>query len=403
MAVKNMGISVGEDNFSKIRSNNLYYVDKTLFISDFLEDISTNITLITRPTKFGKTLNISMLKYFLSEDYKREEIIKMFKGLNIMNHKDICSKHMNKHSVIHIDLKEAIGYNWRNTMLSFNRIMANKYRESRDKILPHLRKEDLEYYNKIESNKGTKEDYLYSLVNLIVFLNRSSSEKIIILIDGYDSIINQGFICGYYKKSKIFFTKWYNNLKGVLSSTKILLAGEFNISNDNSFIRTSRININSVLSKNYEDHFGFTEKEAEDMAIYYERSLEVLKDWYKGYNFGNNTLYNPWSITKYCKSSGLVEENWIDPNANKLISRILLSGDLKVKEEIESMLKGEILKRKLSSELKSKNASREDILTLLLQSGYLTYKNSEDNLYELTIPNKEVKKAISSLIDRVNL
>ena len=392
------GIPIGREDFRDIRENNLYYIDKTKFIEDILLD-GTQVKLFCRPRRFGKTLNMSTLKYFF--DIKdKEKNRKLFDGLYIENSPLI--KEQGKYPVIFISMKGITGLSWKE---SFNEIklkvkeLFRDYSSLVDKF-DKYDKGDFEKYILDIENIGEAE-LKKSLHMLTKLLYKYYDQKVVVLIDEYDSPIMTAYEKGYYTEMINFFKAFYGDVLktneylhiGVL--TGIVRVAQAGILSDlNNFISYT------VLDDNYNQAFGLVEKEVKDILEYYQIGYEMpeVKEWYDGYNFGNVDIYNPWSILNFVKNKK-VKSYWVNSSGNAVILNMLLLSDGAVFSSLEDLIKDRDVIIYINESIRmGDNLSPNNIWELMLFSGYLTVKEELDSTtYIVKIPNMEVRKLFKAL------
>ena len=383
-------IPIGLSDFKHLIEEDFYYFDKTNFIEQVIED-GAQVKLFTRPRRFGKTLNMSMLKYFF--DIKEaEENRKLFKNLYI--EKTNSFKEQGKYPVIFLSLKDLKATTWEEMEKDIKSTIASLFLEYED-LYYELGEFDKPLFKKIAIKEVDIENLKDALKVLVKILYKKYNEKVVVLIDEYDSPLVSAYINGYYGKAKDFFKTFYSTVlkdnnylqMGVLTGIiRVIKAGIFSDLNN---LRTY-----TILSDDYTDSYGLTEKEVEkslkDYGLEYE--ISKVKDWYDGYKFGDSEVYNPWSILNFLQDKEL-RAYWVDTSGNDLIKNVLKMTNKNIITALERLFNGEGLRQNLSgtSDL-SKILSDDEIWELLLFSGYLTIeeKIDQDN-YILRLPNKEVK------------
>ena len=386
------GIPIGREDFRDIRENNLYYIDKTKFIEDILLD-GTQVKLFCRPRRFGKTLNMSTLKYFF--DIKdKEKNRKLFDGLYIENSPLI--KEQGKYPVIFISMKGITGLSWKE---SFNEIklkvkeLFRDYSSLVDKF-DKYDKGDFEKYILDIENIGEAE-LKKSLHMLTKLLYKYYDQKVVVLIDEYDSPIMTAYEKGYYTEMINFFKAFYGD---VLKTNEYLqmgvLTGIIRVTQAGIFSDLNNIENYTILKKSYSQYFGLLEAEVEEALRYYgiEYKLDEVRAWYDGYNFAGTEVYNPLSILKYIKEKEL-ESYWINTSGNALIMEIIANSDDRVIKDLEKLFEEKELETTVDLELDmGKSLLESDIWSLMLSSGYLTIKEKIDRKnYIIKIPNKEIR------------
>ena len=383
-------IGIGLSDFKELIEEDFYYFDKTKFIDEIVKD-GAKVKLFTRPRRFGKTLNMSMLKYFFDVE-KKEENRKLFKDLYI--EKTDSFKEQGQYPVVFLSLKDLKAATWEIMEKDIKSTVASLFLEYED-LYYELGEFDKPLFKKIATKEEGIENLKEALKVLVKILYKKYNQKVVILIDEYDSPLVSAYINGYYEKAKDFFKTFYSTVlkdnnylqMGVLTGIiRVIKAGIFSDLNN---LRTY-----TILSDDYTDSYGLTEEEVEKSLNDYGIGPEIskVKDWYDGYKFGDSEVYNPWSILNFLQDKEL-RAYWVDTSGNDLINNVLKMKNKNIITALERLFNGEGLRQNLSgtSDL-SKILSNDEIWELLLFSGYLTIeeKIDQDN-YILRLPNKEVK------------
>ena len=416
---ENKTLEIGKSDFKKIVEHNYYFVDKTKLIYDFLNS-KAYISLMPRPKRFGKTVNLSMIEHFF--DINKKDSAKLFNEFEISNKKEFCEQHQNKYPVINLSLKNIKASNWNDCYEKFKKAVSELYKEhifllNSDKIT----KSDKQIFENIINRTASKTDYEFSLVDLSKYLETHFNKDVIILVDEYDTPI----IYAYENTEKPFDSKdkttYYGMViefmqtflgeayKGNNTLQKGLLTGIMRIAKESIFSNWNNFHVFSLTSNYFSDDFGFTEIETEKILKYfnlYDR-FEEVKQWYNGYKFGNTgKIYNPWSIVNYIAfhEDGF-KTHWVNTGRDILIKQRIT--EPKVKENLQDLITGKSIEKKLHenfvfSDLDNEVLENDDdalIWTLLTYSGYLTQikKLKHDN-YELKIPNNEIKTVFKDII-----
>ena len=384
------GIGVGIEDFKKIIEEDCYYFDKTNYIEELLKD-RTEIKLFIRPRRFGKTLNMTTLKYFF-DVRNAEENKKLFKNLYI--EKSEYFKEQGQYPVIFISLKGLKEKTWENCFNEIKVLLRGLY-ENFTFIRDTLSSSEQLEFDKIWLKKDNGE-YTNALKNLTSFLYKYYKKEVILLIDEYDAPLINAYEYGYYDEAILFFKVFYGEaLKTNLYLRTGIMTGIIRVIKAGIFSDLNNLKVYSILDKEYSDFFGFTQEEVkkalEDFNIEYE--LPEVKSWYDGYKFGNSEVYNPWSILNFLQHKEL-EAYWVKTSSNFLIKEALKNTNLDVKESLENLFNGENVEEVITgnSDLSSL-LSYHDIWELLLFSGYLTIdKKIDKKLYSLRLPNREIKE-----------
>jgi len=422
-------LPIGISDFKDIVTGNYYYVDKTLFIKEII-DSGDKILLIPRPRRFGKTLNLSMLKYFYDccpdispqgfqqsspsrgmaspgNNYK-----KLFDSLAIRGAGREYLDKMGKYPVIYLSFRGIKDMDWESCLDNISKLIQKEYARhyyllESPKLLPHERN----YFQKIIDLTGNKNDYANSLENLLVFLSQFYSERAVILIDEYDAPVHAGFNYGYYEEIINFIR---NFLCGGLKDAdqyleKGIITGIMRIAKESIFSGFNNPGVYTLLSEDFRDFFGFTEDEVRTMLEDFQVShmYDQVQSWYNGYRFGGRVIYNPWSILNFLRSKEKeLIPYWLNTSDNQIVETLLTSGGKELKEELELLIRGESIEKPIDENIILKNIShREDLLwSFLLMGGYLkqTAKRRDPAsgkfFYTLSIPNEEVKTTYTAII-----
>ena len=380
----------GISDFKTLIENNYYYVDKTPFISEVGKNVGKTL-LFTRPRRFGKTLNMSMLKYFF-DVRDAEENRKLFKGLEIEN--SLYFKEQGKYPVIFISMKDIKEMSFDRAITEVKNLLSSLYNQF-EFIRKKLNENELIEFNNIWLEKNDN-NLRKALLNLAIFLQKYYQKKVIVLIDEYDTPLVSAYRYGYYREAKNFFSGLYSS---VLKDNTVLqmgvITGIIRVVRAGIFSDLNNLKERSILNKEYDEYFGFLEKETKETLKYYEidSKLEEVHSWYNGYRFGDTKVYNPWSILNFL-SEREFKSYWIDTSENYLIKDILKSADRETFNKLNNLLFG----KEVEEEITGKSTLQEvleahDLWELLLFSGYLTIdKKIEDDIYSIKIPNNEVKK-----------
>ena len=383
-------IGIGVSDFKHLIEEDFYYFDKTKFIDEIIKD-GAQVKLFTRPRRFGKTLNMSMLKYFF-DIKKADENRKLFKDLYI--EKTVSFKEQGQYPVIFLSLKDLKATTWEEMERKIIITLSDFFSEY-EYLLNELTGINFENLKKIIYKEASIDDLTTALKFLTKILYEKYNKKIVVLVDEYDSPLVSAYINGYYEKAKNFFKTFYSSVlkdnnylqMGVLTGIiRVIKAGIFSDLNN---LRTY-----TILSDDYTDSYGLTEEEVEKSLKDYgiEAEISKVKDWYDGYKFGDSEVYNPWSILNFLQDKKL-RAYWVDTSGNDLINNVLKMRNKNIITALERLFNEEGLRQNISgtSDL-SKILSDDEIWELLLFSGYLTVeeKINQDN-YILRLPNKEVK------------
>ena len=408
-------LPIGIDGFEKIRTNDFYYADKTLFIKELLQNWG-EVNLFTRPRRFGKSLNMSMLKCFFEIGGDRA----LFNGLNIIREKELCEKYMGKFPVISISLKSVDGLNFEAASAALRTVIgteAGKFRflKSSNK----LSDEEKTVYAQL-TEVGLSQGSIYtmseeltisSLKILCQLLSRHYGQKVILLVDEYDVPLDKAFQSGYYNEMVTLIRNMLGNaLKTNENLYFAVLTGCLRISKESIFTGLNNLKVHTISDARYDEFFGFTDEDVEELLKFYGLSSykNLIRDWYDGYCFGNVDVYCPWDVINYCDellaNPKLRPKNyWANTSGNNMVRRFIGKADQNTKNEIERLLKGESVSKKIKEELtyQELDDSIDNLWSVLYATGYLTRKGSgqeEEDVLELAIPNKEIKKLFVDLV-----
>ena len=383
-------LAIGLSDFKHLIKEDFYYFDKTKFIEEVIKD-GSQVKLFARPRRFGKTLNMSMLKYFFDIENK-EENKKIFKDLYI--EKTEAFKEQGQYPVIFLSLKDLKALTWEQMEKAIKSTISRLFSEYKY-LLNDLDKFDTLTFENILLKNTELEDLKEALKFLTRILYEKYNKKVVVLIDEYDSPLVSAYINGYYEKAKDFFKTFYSTVLKDNSYLQMgVLTGIIRVIKAGIFSDLNNLSTYTILSDMYTDSYGLTEEEVETSLKYYgiEQEISNVKDWYDGYKFGDSEVYNPWSILNFLRFKEL-RAYWVDTSGNDLINDVLKKITKNTIEALERLFNGEGLKQNISgtSDL-SKLLSEEELWELMLFSGYLTVeeKIDQDN-YVLRLPNKEVR------------
>ena len=384
-------LAIGLSDFKHLIEEDFYYFDKTKFIEEVIKD-GSQVKLFTRPRRFGKTLNMSMLKYFF--DIKnREENKKIFKDLYI--EKTEAFKEQGQYPVIFLSLKDLKALTWEQMEKAIKSAISRLFSEYKY-LLNDLDKFDTLTFENILLKNTELEDLKEALKFLTRILYEKYNKKVVVLIDEYDSPLVSAYINGYYEKAKDFFKTFYSSVLKDNSYLQMgVLTGIIRVIKAGIFSDLNNLRTYTILSDVYTDSYGLTEEEVEKSLKDYgiEQEISNVKDWYDGYKFGDSEVYNPWSILNFLDFKEL-RAYWVDTSGNDLIKDVLKNITKNTIEALVRLFNGEGLKQNISgtSDL-SKLLSEEELWELMLFSGYLTVEEKIDQKnYVLRLPNKEIKE-----------
>ncbi|MCD8353685.1 MAG: ATP-binding protein [Clostridiales bacterium] len=396
-------LPLGVENFMDMRTRGYYYVDKTNLIRDLLNQ-GALVTLFTRPRRFGKSLNMSMLRYFFEVETDKS----IFDGLAISKEAALCQQHMGQYPVISISLKGVEGWEYedaRQGLWSIIGFEARRFRflENSDR----LSQTEQQMFRDLEMEKGKLENSLRLLSQL---LYEHYGKKVVILVDEYDVPLDKAYQRGYYDQMILLIRQMLNAALKTNDALQLaVLTGCLRISKESIFTGLNNLNVNTIVDEKYDEWFGFTDTEVQDLLRYYGLSeyYALTKEWYDGYCFGQTNVYCPWDVVKWCdhllNESRKVPQNfWANTSSNDMIVRFAEKANLKTREQIENLIAGESVSKKLKLDLTYPEIDRkpEHLWSILFTTGYLTQRGMNENgEYELTIPNQEIRSIFIDKID----
>ena len=402
-------LPIGIDNFEKLITRGYYFVDKSLFIKDLLDN-RADVNLFTRPRRFGKTLNMSMLKYFFEDECDELEGEKkdnsyLFDGLNIMECGEEYTSHMGKYPVINLSLKSAKQPTFEMAYEALRRQIAREY-ERHKFILKDKRLEDKkEKYMKLFKEQGSISEYTDSLQFLSRCLEQYYGKRVIILIDEYDVPLENSFFRDFYQEMIDFIRALFESALKTNSSLEFaVITGCLRISKESIFTGLNNLKIISILDDRYDEYFGFTDEQVKKICEDYKMPLkhEVIKEWYNGYLFGNSNVYNPWSVMQYVDDlvaniNRLPSSYWANTSSNSIVKSLIERADYETKDEIESLIEGKSIEKPVHEDITYSEVydTMDNLWNFMFFTGYFkkVSERMEDEIrfIEFSIPNKEVK------------
>ena len=406
---RRLKLPVGIDSFEKIRKSGFYYIDKTKLIEQLLQNWG-EVSLFTRPRRFGKTLNMSMFKSFFEVGTDKS----VFDGLYISGNSELCEEHMGKYPVIFLSLKSVDGLTFDNAKNKLKQLIGSEaerfgFLENSEKLSDN---DKTKYKSIIEldgaSYTMTDVELVFSLQILSQLLCKHYGHKTVILIDEYDVPLDKAFQHGYYDEMVELIRGLFGQaLKSNEYLQFAILTGCLRISKESIFTGINNFEVLSILNARYDECFGFTDSEVRELLKAYdlEDNFEEVKEWYDGYHFGNTDVYCPWDVIQYCKSLVLDSKTrpqtyWINSSGNSLVRRLINIADSTTKDEIERLIAGESIEKAVHLELTYNEIDKniDNIWSVLFTTGYLTkagevkLPDSEGYALKLVIPNKEVRE-----------
>ena len=404
-------LPIGIDNFEMLITRGYYFVDKTLLIKDLLDNKAA-VNLFTRPRRFGKTLNMSMLQYYFEDrrdEFTGEKIENsyLFEGLNIKGESEKYTKYIGKYPVINLSLKSA---KQRSLDLAFQCIreeISNEFKRHKYIIESDVLKAEKEHFMKIVNNDKDISLYITALKFLSDCLNKYHNEKVIILIDEYDVPLENAFFEGFYKEMIGFIRSLFESALKTNSSLEFsVITGCLRISKESIFTGLNNLKIISILDDRYAEHFGFTDDEVIKICEDYnmEQKYETIKQWFNGYIFGETNVYNPWSVMQYVDDlkaniNRLPKSYWANTSSNSIVKSLIERADDITKCEIEALIEGKTIEKPVHEDITYDDVydNLDNLWNFMFFTGYFKKisermdENTQENFVELAIPNLEVK------------
>ena len=406
-------LPIGIDGFEKIMTNDFYYVDKTLFIKELLQNWG-EVNLFTRPRRFGKTLNMSMLRNFFEVGSDPA----LFDGLKIAQEKELCEKYMGKFPVISISLKSVGGLKYDSAVAALRTVIGNeagRFRFLRDSA--KLDEDDKNSYNQLinvevkgNSKYAIPEDALIdSLKTLAQLLEKHYGQKVILLLDEYDVPLDKAFQNGYYDEMVNLIRSLFDNgMKTNDSLYFAVLTGCLRISKESIFTGLNNPKVHTISDVRYDEYFGFTNADVDELLDFYGLPVykDTIRDWYDGYHFGDTDVYCPWDVINYCDElladPGAEPENyWANTSGNDLIRRLLKKANQSTRNDVEQLINGGTIIKPIRQELTYREVedSIDNIWSVLYSTGYLTCRRRvPGKKMELALPNREVRELFIELV-----
>ncbi len=402
--MKRKRLAIGTEDFEKLRSENLYYVDKTGLIKELLNNFN-DVTLFTRPRRFGKSLNMSMLRYFFEIGSDSH----IFDGLAIAKETSLCEQYMAKYPVISISLKNVEGFDFESAKESLRSVISAEARR-----FSYLEKsiclgiQEKRIYEDLQLDVTCLEDSLRRLSEL---LYRHHNQKVIILIDEYDVPLDKAYLRGYYEKMVQLLRQLFSTaLKTNEAMQFAVLTGCLRISKESIFTGLNNLSVNTIVDTKYDEWFGFTEKDVHALLNYYglHEHYAVTREWYDGYRFGKTDMYCPWDVINWCdcllhESDAMPQNFWANTSSNDMIVRFAENASATTRKQIEALIEGNRICKKLKLDLTYPeiDSDPENLWSVLFTTGYLTQRGRNDSLeYELIIPNREIQSIFKEKIDQ---
>jgi hypothetical protein len=407
---KNMRLPLGYENFKELIDHRFNFVDKSLLIKEILDDDITKVVLITRPRRFGKTLNLSMLHHFLASEVNGQSTTGLFTGLKITAAGEEYIRHQGKYPVIFITFKEIEDHTFEHILENMQLLMARVYEEHHYLLSsPKLSETNKIFYETVLKGQANEALLKVAILNLTGYLYQHHGVKPWVLIDEYDKPIQSAYLHDYYNK----MIRLMRGMLGAALKTnpyleRAVITGILRISKESLFSDLNNLKVYSLLQSRYGQYFGFTEEEVTNLLQQagLEQKAAEIRAWYNGYQSGEYTIYNPWSIVNCINEKGRVEPYWINTSGNELIKELLTHAGESFRLQFEDLLSGKSVEKLIDenmvfSDLKKNNSAT---WSLLLLSGYLKVTGIRDTemgpYCTLIIPNREIRGLYRRIIEQ---
>ena len=406
-------LPVGVENFEDLIQTGYYFVDKTLFIRELI-DMKGKVNLFTRPRRFGKTLNMSMIRYFF--EMGKKDHSDLFQGLKIMDAGEEYLAHMGQYPVISVSLKSMKQYSYELAYEMLKKAVGGEYSRHWEAVEAsgRLSGANLERYLRIRDLKGSEGDYADALKFLSECLYICTGRKSIILIDEYDVPLENAYFSGFYEKMvSVIRSLFESALKTNDYLEFAVVTGCLRISKESIFTGLNNLNVVSITNSSFAEHFGFTQEEVERMLQDYglEENLETVRKWYDGYRFGETEVYNPWSVINYVNScyhdkKAFAKPYWSNTSSNSIVKNLIEQADISVKQEIERLIEGGTIEKPIHEDITydDMNSTQDNLWNFLFFTGYLkkiSERQEGETIYmEMAIPNSEVRYVYKNAVLR---
>ena len=395
-------LPVGVENFEEIITKGYYYVDKTLLIRDLI-DLRGKVNLFTRPRRFGKTLNMSMLRYFFEKS--QENRSRLFAGTKIMEAGEKYLKEFGQYPVISLSLKSMKQGSYESAFHCPKEEIAGEFIRHPELMENLTPAENREKYRRFAVCSADNDEYLTALKFLSECLYSCYGDKTVILIDEYDVPLENAYFSGFYDRMVPLIRSLFESaLKTNNTLEFAVITGCLRISKESIFTGLNNLNIISIMDTTYAEHFGFTQNEVDEMLAHYglERNRDAVRTWYDGYRFGSTEVYNPWSVINYVNScyknkEALLKPYWSNTSSNSIVRTLVERADISVKQEIESLIEGKTITKPIHEDITydDMDSTQDNLWNFLFFTGYLKKiserQDGEDILVEMAIPNSEVR------------
>lgn len=392
-------LPIGIENFEDMIKENYYYVDKTGLIKQLLNEHGL-VNLFTRPRRFGKSLNMSMLKYFFEIGNNQE----IFEGLEISKEKELCDQYQGKFPAISVSLKGAKAGNYEDAKDMMKYIMAAESRRLYDRMSEDkLNEKQKEQMNSLMSDNMKDTELMTALWILSSILKEYYGKKVIILIDEYDVPLDKAFENNYYNEMIILLRNMLEqSLKTNDNLYMAVLTGCLRIARESIFTGLNNFNIFSITDQYFDEYFGFTDKEVKEILQYYKvpEAFEQTKKWYDGYRFGSTDIYCPWDVINHCRAlkiepDATPQPYWINTSGNYIVKRFIEKANQQTRREIEQLIEGKAIQKEIRLELtyNELDSTIENLWSVLFATGYLTQQGKpQGRTYSLIIPNESIRQ-----------
>ena len=395
-------LPIGVDNFEKLRDRGYYYVDKTLFIKDLI-DMHGEVNLFTRPRRFGKTLNMSMLRYFY--EISDEDRSRLFAGTKIMDAGEKYIEEMGQYPVISLSLKSMKQASYKSAFYCLKEDISREFNRHRN-LSEGIETEEIRLkYHRFAAGTAEDDEYLTALKFLSECLYFFYGRKTVILIDEYDVPLENAYFNGFYDRMVVLIRSLFESaLKTNDTLEFAVVTGCLRISKESIFTGLNNLNVVSIMDTTYAEHFGFTQSEVDQILKHYglEKNHSAVKTWYDGYQFGDTEVYNPWSVISYVNScykdkNALLKPYWSNTSSNSIVRTLVERADLSVKQEIEALIEGKTITKPIHEDITydDMDSTQDNLWNFLFFTGYLKkiseHQDGEEILVEMAIPNSEVR------------
>lgn len=404
---KLLRLPIGLENFGEIVSKKLDFVDKSLLIKAVLDDVSTKVIVLTRPRRFGKTLNLSMLQHFFANEAYGLKTKNLFDGLKITACGEEYLRHQGQYPVIFISLKDVRDHSFEHALGNLEELIRRIYQEHRS-VLTVLDEEEKTLYHKILAKQAALPELQNSLRNLTEYLFRYTGQKPWLLIDEYDSPIQSAFLQGYYDEMISLIRNLFSAaLKTNPYLEKSVITGILRIAKESLFSGLNNVEVYTLLNTQYGEYFGFTEEEVQSLLHRsgLDHDSQAIRNWYNGYQAGNTVIYNPLSIAKCIKEQGELQPYWVNTSDNQLIRTLLIRSSGNFKMHFEQLLQDHSTQALIDENMVFADLDKSEtaVWSLLFMAGYLKVvsRRREDQgvICQLAIPNREVRNLYRQIIE----